>query len=239
MKTLRIAVVVIVAAAFAFGGIARLAAAGGTLNDGVAAYNRGDFATALQILTPLAEQGDAHAQDFLGSMYQEGQGVAKDPVAAYRWNRSAAELGIPAAQRKLGQMYWAGLGTTKDYAEALLWYERAAAQRDGKARFSLGYMYLNGQGVPRDPVKGMALYRQAADQGVALANYSLGFTYIDGTPKNPEEAYFRLSLALTGLPSGRFHDEATRALSELTKQISASDLAKLKARIDAWRPETQ
>ena len=35
------------------------------LEDGVAAYERGDFATALRLFQPLAEQGDASAQSNL------------------------------------------------------------------------------------------------------------------------------------------------------------------------------
>ena len=31
------------------------------LEDGLAAYDQGDYSTALQLLCPLADQGDAHA----------------------------------------------------------------------------------------------------------------------------------------------------------------------------------
>ena len=36
-------------------------------SDGIAAYNRGDYATALKEFKSLAEQGDAAAQYWLGS----------------------------------------------------------------------------------------------------------------------------------------------------------------------------
>jgi TPR repeat protein len=42
------------------------------LEDGQAAYNRGDYATALKLLRPLAEQGNATAQNNLGWMYDQG-----------------------------------------------------------------------------------------------------------------------------------------------------------------------
>jgi hypothetical protein len=42
---------------------------------GLAAAHSGDFATALREFTPLAEQGDASAQYYLGLMYDNGQGV--------------------------------------------------------------------------------------------------------------------------------------------------------------------
>ncbi|MEQ1529144.1 MAG: hypothetical protein ABL925_07500, partial [Methylococcales bacterium] len=47
-------------------------------SDGIAAHDRGDYVTAMKLLRPLAEQGDAAAQTGLGFMYNLGQGVAQD-----------------------------------------------------------------------------------------------------------------------------------------------------------------
>ena len=44
-------------------------------DDAVAAHKRGDYATLLQELRPLAEQGDVMAQTSLGIMYANGYGV--------------------------------------------------------------------------------------------------------------------------------------------------------------------
>ena len=60
---------------------------------GVAAYESGDFATAMREWEPLAEQGDATAQGNLGLMYDEGQGVPQDYKTAVKWYRLAAEQG--------------------------------------------------------------------------------------------------------------------------------------------------
>ena len=43
------------------------------LEDAIAAYQRGDFAAALQLFQPLAEHGDASAQCNLGVMYEQGK----------------------------------------------------------------------------------------------------------------------------------------------------------------------
>jgi TPR repeat protein len=43
-------------------------AAAGTLDDGVAAYQRGDYAKAMRLLRPLADQGNPDAQFNLGMM---------------------------------------------------------------------------------------------------------------------------------------------------------------------------
>ena len=45
------------------------------LSEGLAAYTRSDYATALKEMRPLAEQGDAQAQLLLVTMYDRGQGV--------------------------------------------------------------------------------------------------------------------------------------------------------------------
>ncbi len=54
-------------------------------DEGLAAYERGDFETALREWEPLAEQGDAQAQTRLGSMYATGDGVPNDYPVAARW----------------------------------------------------------------------------------------------------------------------------------------------------------
>ncbi len=46
------------------------------LKAGVEAYHRGDYATALTEFRPLAQQGDADAQFYLGFMYSKGRGRA-------------------------------------------------------------------------------------------------------------------------------------------------------------------
>ena len=51
------------------------AATAGPFEDGVAAYQRGDYATAMQLFRPLAEGGDARAQTTLGLLYYYGYGA--------------------------------------------------------------------------------------------------------------------------------------------------------------------
>jgi TPR repeat protein len=50
-------------------------AAAEPIDDAVAAFKRADYATTLSLIRPLAEQGHADAQDFLGSLYEYGLGV--------------------------------------------------------------------------------------------------------------------------------------------------------------------
>ena len=55
--------------------------AAGPFEDRIAAYRRGDYPTAMGLLRPLADQGNALAQHNLGFMYLNGHGVAQDYVA--------------------------------------------------------------------------------------------------------------------------------------------------------------
>ena len=103
-------------------------------DDGLAAYLRGDYATALKEWRPLAEQGHANAQTNLGVMYNLGQGVPQDYNEAVRWYRLAAAQGYAYAQSLMGQMYDLGLGVPQDDVQAHMWLNLAAAQGNEEAR---------------------------------------------------------------------------------------------------------
>ena len=65
----------------------------GNYQKGFGAYRRGDYVTALRELKPLAEQGYALAQNNLGAMYNNGNGVPQDYVYAHMWFNIAASSG--------------------------------------------------------------------------------------------------------------------------------------------------
>ena len=100
------------------------------IDEGVTAYERGDYATALREFRSLAEQGEVNAQSILGLMYYYGQGVTQDFAEAVKWYRKAAEQGFAKAQYNLGLMYYHGLSVSQDFAEAVKWYRKAAEQGD-------------------------------------------------------------------------------------------------------------
>ena len=150
------------------------------LDSALAAYNRGDFATAFKEWKELAEKGDAVAQSNLGQLYRDGEGVARDDALAAEWFRKAAEQGDAAAQNDLGSLYSAGRGVRKDDAEALRWYRKAADQGHSSGQFNLGLAYDYGRGVAQDSKEAMRWYRKAADQGNAWAQTNIGFFYYRG-----------------------------------------------------------
>ncbi len=105
--------------------------AAGQFEDAVAAYQRGDYATALRLLRPLADQGNAVAQYNPGFMYDKGQGVPQDYAEAAGWYHKAADEGDAEAQTTLGVMYAHGQGVPQDFVSAHMWFNLAAA-RGGK-----------------------------------------------------------------------------------------------------------
>ena len=127
-------------------GFAAIAYAG--RDEGKAAYNRGDYATAFKEFKSLADQGDAKAQYDLGLMYGNGQGVAKNYAEAVKWYRKAAEQGDADAQSNLGFLYANGLGVPKDNTEAMKWWSKAAAQGNANAQNNLSIMLLSTMARP-------------------------------------------------------------------------------------------
>ena len=123
------------------------------IDDGVKAYDEGNYAQAIELFLPLANQGDAAAQFYLGLMYDKGKGVTQDYKEAVKWYRLAAAQGDTDAQFNLGSMYAKGEGVIQDYKEALKWYRLAAEQWYADAQSILGVMYTNGEGVIQDYIR--------------------------------------------------------------------------------------
>ncbi len=137
MKRLALALAVFLAAA---------APARAGFDEGLAAYKRGDYATAFREFRPLAELGNAEAQFLIDSMYHYGHGAAKDGAQALQQFILAAEQGDAWTQYNLGVMYQRGRGVARDNAEAVKWFRLAAAQGIAAAQNKLGFMYSNGHG---------------------------------------------------------------------------------------------
>ena len=167
--------------AFLAGGLLALAlfgaATAGPLDDARTAAERGDYTTELQILRPLAEQGNVFAQYNLAWMYAQGQGMPEDSEQAVAWYRKAADQGYLDAEANLGMAYAQGQGVPQDYVQAFAWCHLAAGQGNADAQTCLGMAYAEGQGVSQNYAEAAAWFRKAADQGNALAQYHLGLMY--------------------------------------------------------------
>ena len=124
------------------------------LDDGLDAYDRKDYkGGTFDKYKLLAEQGNAIAQNFLGTMYLKGEGVPQDYIGAVKWYTLSAEQGLAPAQNNLGWMYAKGEGVTQDYKEAVKWYKLSVEQGHALAQLNLGLMYATGWGVIQDYVQ--------------------------------------------------------------------------------------
>ena len=140
----------------------------GGYNEGLAAAEAGDYATALREWWPLAEQGNAYAQFYLGTMYERGHGVPQDYKEAVKWYRKAAEQGPVEAQNNLGGKYQKGRGVPQNYKEAVKWYCESAEQGFAMAQNNLGIMYRDGLVVPQDYVQAHKWFYIAGSNGFEL-----------------------------------------------------------------------
>jgi TPR repeat protein len=105
-----------------------------SFRQGVSAFNRQDYVSASQNFIPLAEQGVAAAQSYLGFMFETGRGIPQNYTEAAMWYRRAAEQGDARAQYSLGLLYDRGQGVPRDIVEASKWLNLATAAAPRRAR---------------------------------------------------------------------------------------------------------
>lgn len=135
------------------------------LNMGKMAYDKQDYATAVEKYQESAVGGNIVAQYRLACMYSAGKGVSSDPAIAEKWMRSSAEQGYPPARFILGLWYLTGIGVDRDEVKAVEWLRKAADQREKFAQYHLGLVYAAGRGVPKDPDEALKWFILASENG--------------------------------------------------------------------------
>ncbi|OOG22456.1 hypothetical protein B1C78_14755 [Thioalkalivibrio denitrificans] len=131
------------------------------LQSGIAAFEAKHFSRASQLLSPLAEGGNAEAQYRMAIMCQNGLGCTPNPDAAAGWMRAAAEQGHAMAQHGLGFMFLEGECLDKDPKQAVHWFELAANQGLAGSQTTLAMMYEQGNGVEQDLEAARRWYEKA------------------------------------------------------------------------------
>ncbi len=154
--------------------------------DGKRAYLQRDYATALKKFEPLAESGHAESQHYLGVIYKEGRGVAKDAKAAIKWYLKAAEQQHTEAQLALGYMYF--FGSKRDDKKAIKWFTKAAEQGNVMAistlvdNYAFADMYIRGRGVTLDDTEAIKWCTKLLEMGYGSERFYilLGDIYVRG-----------------------------------------------------------
>lgn len=116
----------------------------------------------------LADNGNVNAQFKLASMYEEGEGVAKNIDQAKHWYKIAAKGGSkPAAQREnYLRIKEKGFNAANDK----VWLDSVTADaeaHDADAVYLLAQLYHDGVGVKKDLVKSLELFKEIKSLGEA------------------------------------------------------------------------
>ncbi len=210
------------------------------LSEALVHYARLDFPVAHRMLLPMAERGDAVAQETLGFMYLRGEGVAPDDAIAFRWFKLAALAGRPDAEFELGKMYRDGRGVSADGNAALSWFRRAADHGMTEAFVAVAELYLgqnSGQsGIPPDPIAAAEWLLRAADLGSADAMYLIGLRYADGRngPRDEIEALKWFDLALSRA-IGTLREDIARARMKVAERLMPMQVQAALTRSRDWR----
>ncbi|HKS18069.1 MAG TPA: caspase family protein [Bradyrhizobium sp.] len=147
---------------------------------GRALFAARDYPAALDSYKRAFELGNTRALYALGGMYDNGNGVDKDPARARFYYEIAAEMKFAPAIVSLGVQQERGLGGTSDPAKAYSLYQKAADLGDARAITRMGVLTEKGLGVQRDAKKARALYEKSAAMGDEEAMVYLARCYANG-----------------------------------------------------------
>lgn len=106
--------------------------------DGLTAMKASKFEEAHEIFLPLAQGGNADAEELIGVMYAMGLGVERDDERAFDWYLRSSLKGHPGAQSGIGWYYEVGRGIpAPDLVRAYTWYVLSAIGGDPDAAISM------------------------------------------------------------------------------------------------------
>jgi uncharacterized protein len=140
-----------------------------TVKDGVDAWSRGDYTSALKQWRPAAIAGDADAQFNMGQAYKLGRGVPADLKLAEDWYRKAAVQGHLQAEDNYGLIMF----QNGDRQRAMPYILKSAERGEPRAQYVYGTALFNGDMVKKDWPRAYALMTRASAAGIAPASASL------------------------------------------------------------------
>ena len=151
------------------------------LEEGRTAIGTGNYAKAHELLEPLAEAGDAVAQNAMGVLYIQGWGVSADPERAAQYFQRSAEQGNIKGTMNLADAYRTGKGVKQSCEKAKGLLTPIARGGLAKAQVVLGSIYDNGcSDFQSDPKKAFQWYSAAAAQGDPNGLGNVGAMYALG-----------------------------------------------------------
>lgn len=165
-----------------------LIACSGNVQQGVAAFRRADYATALTILSH--HENDPAAQYYLFELYDKGLGVRADPDRAKEYLERAAAGKNANAEVEIGKRYLAGKPPfAQDKIQALKHLQSALELHHPDAHQVLGDFYADEKGG-NDPKQARRFYEM--DKGTMRGDGRLAFFHeygYNGLPYSPTTAF--------------------------------------------------
>jgi uncharacterized protein len=152
-------------------------------NEGIEAFQNQDYAKAMRLLRPTAEQGDVRSQFAVGMMLEGGlAGEPQNPAEAARWYRRASDQDFPPAPLYLAVLYQQGSGVEKNLDSAIALYRKAYRlgsdnhQIAMHSSFQLGEIYSEvGNGA-----EAARWYATAGQHGNDDGSFKAGWIYSQG-----------------------------------------------------------
>lgn len=196
-----------------------------SVDDGIRAYNNGNYASARKEFEAAAKKGDPAGKHLLASLYYQGHGVGKDLKKAVELFSDAANSGYPPSLANLGLMYSLGDGVPKDMKKAIEFAQRAADSGDTQSQFNLAQAYRRGVDVPQDNSKAAYWYKKAAEAGSLSAQneYGLLFAQGQGVPLDYVQAY-----AWIDMPANAGSPQSIKNRAQLETILSPEQLQQAK-----------
>lgn len=143
--------------------------------DALSAIRSKQFAKALQLLEPLAKQGNHDAQYNLGELYLRGIGVDKDAKKAFELFTGAADQNDARAQLELSTLYTMGWGTAPDEEKARILIRKSAEQRYPPGEYQMSKIE-----------RAFHWTRRACEDGYKPGCYMLAMMYQNGWDTSPD-----------------------------------------------------
>jgi uncharacterized protein len=137
---------------------------------------------AAQWFRRAAEHGVGPAQNALGVLLSNGNGVRRNTDEALSWLRKAFRAGDACAAQNIAITY----RQMGDLRTAVKWFRKSAQAGDGEALIQLGIHYYWGKGVRKNPKSAVQCFRTAvrtkniSEAGRDDAFFWLGLAYSEG-----------------------------------------------------------
>ena len=144
-------------------------------------FRAGDFEAAFKIWRPLAEDGDARAQFWVGELYIEGKGVAKNLAHARKWIEAAAQQGYTKTEHRMGEIYRFGIGVTANADTSYDWYLRAVKKKYAPADLGISELVLFHFAQTEKTLQlAHEILQYPAEKGLARAQYLYALLFYTG-----------------------------------------------------------